>query len=169
MFGNDPTDSDFVSPDRILLVDAQSRYEFLLRVIRHLLARGVSFTSIEESLVAAGIAPDSAEQIVELVLQDVQGRTRSPGGFPHADVTPAVLEALGFPVTGTGVQLPADVPLEAVGAGAVQELAFAQPTDAVAARVASASSAHQTFVVGVLVLVALLGAGALLFFLFAVL
>lgn len=136
--------------------DPHARYEYLLRIIRYWLARKMSFTEIEEALVAAGIAPKPAEQIVELVIQDLQGRVRAPGEFPDVDVPLTAIEALGFDARARAAwsEAPTSEPLP--------EMAFADPTRATRAAVSRARGASRTFAVGALVFVVLCVAFVLL-------
>ena len=137
--------------------DPQARYEYLLRVIRYWLARKMSFTEIEEALVAVGIAPKPAEQIVELVIQDLQGRVRAPGEFPDVDVPLAAIEALGFDARARPAwsEEPTD--------DAAPAMEFADPAHATRAADSRARGASRTFTVGALVFVVILvGFGLLL-------
>lgn len=149
------TNDGFLAPHAVEVLDARGRYEYLLRVVRFLLVRGVSFSSIEERLVEAGIPPDSAEQLVELVIQATQGRVHPPGAYPEVDVSPAVLDALGFSVD--GVQLHAGSPLEAAVRGPAPEFAFAARTsDASEAAVNRARQSYRTFLLVLALLAGLL-------------
>jgi len=90
--------TDPFAAERAAALDPRERYELLLRAIRFLLARRVSFTSIEEVLTGGGIAPALAERVVELVIQELTGRVHVPGTYPEFEVPVAALVALGAEV-----------------------------------------------------------------------
>jgi hypothetical protein len=141
---DDWTDDDFIERTRVVEASTpEARYEFLLRIIRYYLSRGASFTQIEEELVAAGLPPGPVEQIVELVIQDLQGRRRPLGAYPWVDVTPAVIAAMGFDVRDLS-----GAPPDKTEPDPLPALSFANPTDAVAGAMARARGASRTHAVG---------------------
>lgn len=75
---------------------SHERSEFLLRVVRFMLARHISFTQIEEALVAGGVPPKTADQLVELVIQNLEGRRPTLDALAAIDVPTDALTALGL-------------------------------------------------------------------------
>lgn len=106
----------------------RDRYELLLRAVRYLLARHVSFTQIEDALVAGGIAPDKAERLVELVIQDIQGGQPALDRFEALDVPPEAFDALGFAVDLRSVA-PNSLLGVALGRAPAPEFAFAASSE----------------------------------------
>lgn len=106
------SDADFFAPDSAAALAPHERYELMLRAIRFLLARGVSFTSLEEVLAGGGVAPNAAERVVELVAQELNGRVHPPGTYPPFEVPGAALEALGFEVRERAPNAPTNRPNE---------------------------------------------------------
>lgn len=161
MPADDWSDDDFVPVERPSELDARARYEYLLQIIRYWLARRMSFTEIEDTLAAAGVAPAHAEQIVELVIQDLQGRKRAPGAFPDVDIPPAAIEALGF-----STRVPTGEPA-AESEPVSPELAFTSPSDTTATAMARAQGAARSFALAVALLIGFCVLAAVLFALFA--
>ncbi|AWM42006.1 hypothetical protein GobsT_68530 [Gemmata obscuriglobus] len=77
-------------------LEPHERYELLLRAVRYLLTRHISFTQIEAALVAGGVPSEVAEQLVELVVQNLQGLSPAADAFDAVEVPPVALAALGF-------------------------------------------------------------------------
>jgi hypothetical protein len=153
---DDWTDRDFVprdGPPPAPEADARERYEQLLRGIRYLLrARADSFTWIAETLVSVGLPAGPVGQLVEAVVQSLQGCMLAPDAYPQLAVPAAAFAALGLPPPGKNF----DRQLYTPGATTSEpnpEFGFAKPADATQSKLEH--DARPTSAILVVLLVAL--------------